>query len=94
MKEKEITLTVTDAARGFSDLINRVRYRGESATLTKNGRVVARIIPTGRPHSITAGELAKLWKERPRLSPDDAESFARDIEEGRKFFKPYVSPWD
>jgi prevent-host-death family protein len=90
---KELTLSVTEAARSFSDLINRVRYRGESAVLTKNGRAVARIVPPGSP-TITGAELAKLWKDRPRLSPKEAETFARDLEEGRKFFKPYVSPWE
>ncbi len=47
-----------------------------------------------RPRHVTVAEFAKAWKERPRLSPEEAEAFARDIEEGRKFFKPYVSPWD
>jgi prevent-host-death family protein len=90
---KEQILSVTEAARGFSDLINRVHYRGESAVLTKNGRAVARIVPTGPP-PITGAELARRWKERPQLSSKEAEAFARDIEEGRRFFKPYVSPWD
>ena len=65
---KEITLTVTDAARGFSDLINRVRYRGESATLTKNGRVVARVVPVVRG-ALTGAELAKRWKWGSHLAP-------------------------
>jgi prevent-host-death family protein len=90
---KELTLTVTEAARGFSDLINRVHYRGESAVLTKNGRPVARVVPTGPP-PITGAELAKDWKQKPSLSLKNAETFARDIEGGRRFFKPYVSPWE
>jgi prevent-host-death family protein len=90
---KEITLSVTDAARGFSDLINRVHYRGESATLTKNGRVVARLIPAGPP-PITGAELATRLKPGSFLTPKEADDFARDIEQGRRFFKPYVSPWD
>lgn len=49
---------------------------------------------SGKPRTVTAAELAESLKDWPRLSPEDAEAFARDIEEGRKFFKPYVSPWD
>lgn len=90
---KEQTLSVTEAARGFSDLVNRVRYRGESAVLTKNGRPVARLVPV-EPPPITGAELAKRWKPGSFLTPKEAEDFARDIEEGRRFFKPYVSPWD
>lgn len=89
---KEITLSVTDAARGFSDLINRVRYRGESATLTKNGLAVARVVPVVRP--LTGSELAKLWKEGPHLSKKDADAFARDLKKGLQFLKSVVSPWD
>lgn len=48
----------------------------------------------GKPKRVTGAELAKALKDWPRLSPEEAEAFARDIEEGRKFFKPYVSPWD
>jgi prevent-host-death family protein len=90
---KEQILSVTEAARGFSDLVNRVRYRGESAILTKNGRAVARLIPSG-PLQITLGEFAKRWKPSAHLSPKEAVAFARDIKKGRKIFKPLVSPWD
>jgi prevent-host-death family protein len=90
---KEQTLTVTEAARGFSDLVNRVRYRGESATLTKNGRAVARLIPAN-PDPITFAEFAKRWKPGSHLTAKEADDFARDIEKGRRIFKPYVSPWD
>jgi len=90
---KEQTLTVTEAARGFSELINRVHYRGESAVLTKNGHAVARIVPAGaRP--ITLGEFAKRWKPGSHLSPEEAKAFERDLKKGLKFLKPMVSPWD
>jgi prevent-host-death family protein len=90
---KDQILSVTDAARGFSDLVNRVRYRGESATLTKNGIPVARLVPAGPP-PITLGEFAKKWKPGTHLSPKEAAAFARDIKKGYKIFKPLVSPWD
>ncbi len=90
---KDLTLTVTEAARGFSDLINRVHYRGESAVLTKNGRAVARIVPAG-PTPITGAELAKRLKEGPHLSVKEANAFERDLKNGLKVFKPLVSPWD
>jgi antitoxin (DNA-binding transcriptional repressor) of toxin-antitoxin stability system len=89
---KEITLSVTEASRGFSDPISRVHYRGESATLIKNGKAVARVVPVVR--ALTGAELAKRWKSGAHLSPKEADAFARDIEKGRRFFKPYVSPWD
>jgi prevent-host-death family protein len=45
-------VTATDAARHFSDLLDAVEHAGESFTVTRSGRVVARIVPaegaTGR----------------------------------------------
>ena len=90
---KEQILSVTEAARGFSDLISRVHYRGESATLTKNGRAVARVVPVGHP-PLTGAELAKAWKTMRHLSPKEADAFARDLKKGFLVFKPLVSPWD
>jgi hypothetical protein len=41
----------------------------------------------------TGRELAtRAWVRRPRLSPDEAESFARDIEEARRRLPPLKSP--
>jgi len=80
---KERTISVTEAARGFSDLVNRVRYRGESATLMKNGRPVARIVPvTAKPPTLR--ELAKRWKPGAHLTPKEAADFARDIKKGKR----------
>jgi antitoxin (DNA-binding transcriptional repressor) of toxin-antitoxin stability system len=41
----ETPISVTAAARNFSDCINRVRYQGTSFVLEKNGVAVARIVP-------------------------------------------------
>lgn len=61
MPHPEQQITVTAAARGFSDLINRVRYRGESAVLVKGGVPVARLLPfTEPPRKATAESLARL----------------------------------
>lgn len=90
---KEQIISVTEASRGFSDLVNRVRYRGETAILTKNGIPVARLAPMGPP-PITLGELAKRWKPGTHLTPKEAVAFERDIKKGYKIFKPLVSPWD
>jgi antitoxin (DNA-binding transcriptional repressor) of toxin-antitoxin stability system len=41
----ETPISVTVAARKFSDCINRVRYQGASFLLEKNGVAVARLVP-------------------------------------------------
>lgn len=76
-------VSVTDAARGFSDLINRIRYRGESAVLVKNGSPVARVVPfIDDARSCTAAGLADRLPGL-ELPADDAERFADELSEGR-----------
>ncbi len=78
----ESTLTVTEAARNFSDLINRVVYRGDVAILTRNGKPVARILPEGLGKT-TGRELADFWRTRTSMAAHEAESFSHDLAEIR-----------
>lgn len=86
------TITVTEAARHFSDLVNRVRYRHERAILLKGGRPVARIEPI-QP-GMTGRELAESWKDHPWLDPDEADVFGRDVESARNKLPALKGKWD
>jgi hypothetical protein len=44
------------------------------------------------PKAKTGRELAALWTTKPRLPPEEAESFARDIECGRKLLNRPPTP--
>ncbi len=92
--QMERKLSVTEAARNFSDLINRALYRGESALLTRSGQPVARIVPVvAEPLSIQ--EFVRMWRDLPHLDPQDAEDFAREIEDSRNVLnQPPQSSWD
>ncbi|MBF0548667.1 MAG: antitoxin [Candidatus Riflebacteria bacterium] len=89
------SLSVTDTARNFSDIINRVTYKGECFILLKGKKAVAKITPIkgGRPLSELSEVLAKL----PSLSAKEAEAFANDMEEilvdGRKS-DGVKDPWE
>ncbi len=89
---RDRVITVTQAARNFADLINRVYYRHESALLMKNGVAVARIVPV-EPRRVTGAELADLICDIPHLPPDEAEAFAADIEAARRELPPLRDPW-
>ncbi len=86
-------ITVTDAARRFSDLVSRVYYRGESVTLMRNAMPVARLVPVA-PAARVAAELAELWRSVPNLGDDDALALERDIAEARRALPPAASPWE
>ena len=42
-------ISVTQAARQFSDLLNRVFYQGASFELERNNKVIARLLPANAP---------------------------------------------
>lgn len=75
-------VTATEAARKFSDLLNRVRYRGEELEIVRGGEVVARLVPAqASARASTVGDLLDLLEsvERPDAGfADDLEAVQRD----------------
>jgi prevent-host-death family protein len=61
-------ISATEAARSFSELMNRVRYRGESFIVERSGKPICEILPA-RPPKFTGAELAKLLRSLPK--PDE-----------------------
>lgn len=81
-------LTVTEAVRNFSEILGRVRYRGERFVLLKGGRPVAELGPTDAAAPVRLEELETILDELPHLEPDDAERFGRDLDSGRRAAGP------
>lgn len=75
------TASVTEVARNFAEYVNRVAYRGERFTLMRGGKAMAELRPVKR--GIPIEELPAFFASLPRLTPAEAEAFARDIEDGR-----------
>ena len=89
------TITVTEAARNFSDVVNKVYYRGESLLLTRGGKVVARLVPAAVAEAPIGRQLAEAWKTLPHLSAEEAEAFAKDVERARESLNQApASVWD
>lgn len=73
----ETRITATQLARSLSDVLNRVRYRGERFIVERNGEPLATLGPAGPPRALTGREFLELLRHLPR--PDDR--FADDLEE-------------
>jgi prevent-host-death family protein len=72
----DATITATAAARRFSDLLNRVRYRGERFVIERGGEPIADLVPhAGAARLATLSDLAALIRDGPR--PD--EGFLTDV---------------
>jgi antitoxin (DNA-binding transcriptional repressor) of toxin-antitoxin stability system len=87
----EQIISVTEAARNFSDCINRVRYQGTTFLLQKNGVSVGRIVPEEQK-TCTALELAAALT-KVRLSPEESTAWSRDLHEARKNLVPQKDKW-
>jgi prevent-host-death family protein len=72
----EQTITATELARSLSDLLSRVRYRGERFIIDRNGEPTAALVPVEAPISITWRELAERLGDLPSPGAD----FADDLE--------------
>lgn len=86
-------ISVTQAVRQFSDLLNRVFYQGVSVELLRGNKVIARISPVSAGSPLKVKDLNKLFSELPPLK-EDAESFAKDLENIRKKIPLEQSQWD
>lgn len=82
------SLSATEAARGFADLLDQIEAGGESVLIMRRGRAVATIGPA--PTSTWAGLLATL----DGLPADDA--WADDLEAVRSAAAPadLGDPWE
>ena len=69
-------ITATELARNLSDILNRVRYKGESFTVERNGEVVAELKPGVNKPALTGKGLLELYARLP-LADDN---FADDLE--------------
>jgi prevent-host-death family protein len=80
MKIMESNISATEAVRRFSDILNRVRYRGDEFTIERGGEPVCRIIPAGI-RRLTVAELAEVLATAPAPDPeflDEVEALSRN----------------
>jgi antitoxin (DNA-binding transcriptional repressor) of toxin-antitoxin stability system len=85
-------ITVTEAARNFSELVSRVHYQGGTTILVKGGRPMVKISPAGR--SKTGRELSAIWLKRPALSPEEAAIFDHDLKNSRSRLGALATKWE
>jgi antitoxin (DNA-binding transcriptional repressor) of toxin-antitoxin stability system len=88
------TASVTDVARHFAAYVNRVAFRRERFVLTRGKKPVAELGPV--PVGKRLGELPALLASLPRLTADEAASWADDLESARAEVaeKPARDPWE
>jgi hypothetical protein len=85
-------MNVSDAAKDFASIVNKVYVEGISIDLERDDEVIARLTPA-EPHSpLTVAELNAFLSKLPSLG-DDVDGFARDVRAIRAEFPAEASPW-
>ena len=85
------TITVTEAARNFSDCVSRAHYQNVTFVLLKNGAPVARLVPA-HEKVCTGRDLAQALAQT-KLSVDEARAWHRDLQNARKTVKAPEDKW-
>lgn len=83
-------VSATEAVRTFSDLLNRIRYRGEEFVVERAGEPICRMTPVAPARRLSLRELASLLRELPSTDVDYASDVRRAA---RKQGRLPPSPW-
>jgi antitoxin (DNA-binding transcriptional repressor) of toxin-antitoxin stability system len=78
----------TRLARGLGDVLGRIRYRGESFLVERNGVLVARIEPVTPVRLPSLREVVDAWS-----SVDADSDFAEDLTSVGAADAPAHDPW-
>ncbi len=83
-------LSATEAVRSFSDLLNRIRYRGEEFVVERGGEPICRMTPAAPTKVLTLRELASVLREIPDADTDYASDVRRAVRSQKRLPR---SPW-
>jgi antitoxin (DNA-binding transcriptional repressor) of toxin-antitoxin stability system len=61
----KLRISATETARRFSELMNRVHYRGETFVVERGGKPICEILPA-QPPKFSGRELVDLLRSLPR----------------------------
>ena len=83
-------VSATEAARNFSEILNRVRYRGETFVIERGGQPICEIRPAA-PTLFTGADLVTLLRSLPTVD----EEYLTAVEEiARRQPQLPESPWE
>jgi prevent-host-death family protein len=85
----EHRISATELARRLGDVLGRVRYRGDSFVVERNGDSVARLVPVPEASVTSLQEALSAW----RSAGEPEVGFADDLERVGAADRPPEDPW-
>ena len=86
----EIHISSTELARSIGDVLGRLRYRGDSFIIEKNGTPVARLAPYPGEQRSSLKDIVRTWME----AGEHDETLADLLEEVGRNDRPPEDPWE
>ena len=91
MRDK--TISATEAARSFSEVLNQVQYRDTSFSIERGRRIVARLVPAALPAGLALADLNRLFAGLPHLAPAEASKWRAEVKTIRRARRPQTRKW-
>ncbi len=95
MKDSHLTLRLPD------DLARALERAAEERGVAKSmlvreavSQYLAGAPATPSKRVMTLDEFIKKWESRPKLTPEESEEYARNIEQARAELLPLRDPWE
>ncbi|MGH7569697.1 MAG: type II toxin-antitoxin system Phd/YefM family antitoxin [Gemmatimonadales bacterium] len=85
----EHRITATELARKLGDVLGRVRYRGDSFVVERNGDPVARLVPLPGVSTGSVRDALATWRSGSAPDPALADALERVGDADR----PPENPW-
>jgi antitoxin (DNA-binding transcriptional repressor) of toxin-antitoxin stability system len=86
----ETKVTATELVRTLGDVLGRVRFRGESFVIERNGRLVARLVPIRDARATSLRDALAAWQS---TGEPDGE-FAVDLDRVGSADSVPADAWD
>lgn len=86
----ELSISATELARKLGDVLGRIRYRGDSFVVERNGEPVARITPLVTRSAASVLEGLAAWRQAAPRDP----ALADDLDRVNRADRPAEDPWD
>src|SRR3990170_5440126 len=91
MRDK--TISATEAARSFSEVLNQVQYRDTSFSIERGRKVVARLVPPALPAGLPLADLNHLFAGLSHLGTTEASQWRAEVRSMRRARRPQVRKW-
>ncbi len=85
----EHRITATELARKLGDILGKIRYRGDSFVVERNGDPVARLVPLPEKSTSSLREALAAWRTAGEPDPE----FAGDLERISAADRPPGNAW-